>query len=500
MAEHCKARNRMGTTALAILTGLLLFVAPRLEADSRNPQTAPPSEMAPVQPSANAAQAAVPVEAAPSAASPTAQAPSQEAQEGPQILHLMVGRSLVITSPRRIRRVSVADPSIIDAVVVTPYQVLVNGKAPGGVSLLLWDDSNQSQAFEVSVDIDILSLSEKIHQVFPNEQVQIETSKDSVILSGHASSAAVAEKIYEVVKNATPKVTSLIETPAVQPGEILLEVKFAEVDRSVINQFGVNLLSLPGAQNIGTVTTQQFSPPSITGTLGPSNTTGSGGFTLNSLLNIFIWRPDINLAATIQALENQNILQILAEPNLLTASGKDASFLAGGQFPYPVLQSTGGAGGYAGITIEFKEYGVRLNFTPTIMPDGLIHLKVAPEVSSLDFTNALIIQGFTIPALATRRVESEMDLRDGQSFAIAGLIDNQVQTQLEKVPGIGDIPILGKLFQSYSTTKSKDELLVIVTPRIVQPLTQSQLPPGPAFSIPFLPPTTAVRPNTTGTK
>lgn len=155
------------------------------------------------------------------------------------------------------------------------------------------------------------------------------------------------------------------------------------------------------------------------------------------------------------------------------------------------MQSTGGSGGYAGITIQFKEYGVRLNFTPTILADGLIHLKVAPEVSSLDFTNALIIQGFTIPALSTRRVESEMDLRDGQTFAIAGLIDNQVQTQLEKIPGIGDIPILGKLFQSHSTTKSKDELLIIVTPRIVQPLSPSQVPAGPTFPLPFLEPTSA---------
>jgi pilus assembly protein CpaC len=494
MAEHRRGRNRSIVTALAALFGLFFCAAPRPTLASQDSRA-----VASVQPIPSSAEANVPAATPADTVSPAPQAQSQEAQEGPQILHLMVGRSLVITSPTRIRRVSVADPSIIDAVVVSPYQVLVNGKAPGGVSLLLWDDSNQSQAFEVSVDIDILSLSEKIHQVFPNEQVQIETSKDSVILSGHASSAAVAQKIYEVVKNAAPKVTSLIETPAVQPGEILLEVKFAEVDRSVINQFGVNLLSLPGAKNIGTVTTQQFSPPTITGTLTPNNS-AAGGYTLNSLLNIFIWRPDINLAATIQALENQNILQILAEPNLLTASGKDASFLAGGQFPYPVLQSTGGAGGYAGITIQFKEYGVRLNFTPTIEPDGLIHLKVAPEVSSLDFTNALIIQGFTIPALSTRRVESEMDLRNGQSFAIAGLIDNQVQTQLEKIPGIGDIPILGRLFQSHSTTKSKDELLVIVTPRIVQPLSPSQLPPGPAFSIPFLPPTTSVPPNASGPK
>jgi pilus assembly protein CpaC len=257
---------------------------------------------------------------------------------------------------------------------------------------------------------------------------------------------------------------------------------------------------LPGAKNIFTTSTQEYGPPSLTSTTtttSSSTTTQSGGlgggFTLSNLLNIFIYRPDINLAGTIQALQQQNVLQLLAEPNVLTASGKDAAFLAGGEFPYPVLQSTVGTG-YAGITIQFKEYGVRLNFTPTIMANGLIHLKVTPEVSSLDYTNALVIQGYTIPALSTRRVESEMDLRDGQSFAIAGLIDNQVQKELEKIPGIGDVPILGKLFQSWSNSKSRDELLVIVTPRIVQPLAAGQLPVGPVFPEPFLGPAVQATP------
>src|SRR3984885_1938451 len=227
---------------------------------------------------------------APPVQAPASQADSAQSGEGPQILHLMVGRSLVITSPTRIKRVSVADPTIADAIVVSPTQVVINGKAPGGVSLLLWDDSDQTQVFEVSVDIDILSLSEKIHEVFPNEPVQIETSKDSVILSGHASSAAVAEKILDVVKNAAPKVTSLIQVPATQPGEILLEVKFAEVDRSAVSQFGVNLLSLPGSKNIGSISTQEFGPPSLvtstTSTSSSTTTTSStlsGGFTVNSL-------------------------------------------------------------------------------------------------------------------------------------------------------------------------------------------------------------------------
>lgn len=401
--------------------------------------------------------------------------------ESAQTLHLLVGRSLVITSPNRIKRISLADPAVAEALVVSPTQVLVNGKTPGGVSLLIWDENDQSQAFEVSVDIDILGLTQKIHEVFPAEAVHIETSKDVVMLSGHISSATVADKILEVVKNATPKVTSLMEVPVPPHAQILLQVKFADVNRQRLNQLGFNLLSLPGSKNVGTISTQQFSPPQLTSSSsGPSSAIGLG-----DLLNIFIFRPDIDFAATIKALQGDNVLQILAEPNLMTMSGKEASFLAGGEFPFPVLQGTG-TGGAAAITIQFKEFGIRLNFTPTLTSDGIIHLKVKPEVSSLDFSNGLIIQGFSIPALATNRVESEMDLKDGQSFAIAGLLDNRVTEQLEKIPGIGDIPILGKLFQSRSVTKSKNELLIVVTPRIVQPL--DSIPAGPVMPKKFLDP------------
>jgi pilus assembly protein CpaC len=311
----------------------------------------------------------------------------------------------------------------------------------------------------------------------------VETAKDAVMLSGRVSSVAVADKIVEMAKNISPKVTNLLQAPVSPAGQIMLQVRFAEVNRVALNQFGVNILSLPGAKNSGTTSTQQFSPPQLVNT---SNGVGST-LGLNNLLNIFYVRSDINLAASIQALQQNNVLQILAEPNLLTASGKEASFLAGGEFPFPILQSS--SGGFAGITIMFKEFGVRLNFTPTLTLDGLIHLKVEPEVSSLDFTNALTLSGFTIPALSTRRVKSEMDLADGQSFVIAGLIDNRVTDQLEKVPGLGDIPILGKLFQSWSKQKSSDELLVVVTPHIVQPYTAANAPKGPVFPVPFLTPT-----------
>ena len=395
----------------------------------------------------------------------------------------------MISSPARIKRVSLADPNIAEAIVVSPTQVLVNGRTPGGVSLLIWDESDQSQSFEVSVDIDVLGLSQKIHEVFPSEDVHIETSRDVVMLSGKISSAVVADKILEVVKNTTPKVTSLMQVPTIPTAQILLQVRFAEVNRAAISQFGINILSLPGAKNIGTISTQQFAPPQLVG-----SNTSSTAIGLSDLLNIFIFRPDINLAATIKALQEQNVLEILAEPNLMTESGKDASFLAGGEFPFPILQSSGGSGGFAGITIQFKEFGVRLNFTPTLTPDGLIHLKVKPEVSSLDFTNALTLQGFVIPALATNRVESEMDLTDGQSFAIAGLLDNRVTEQLQKIPGIGDIPILGKLFQSRSVNKSKNELLIVVTPRIVHPVPADKPAPNLDFPRPFIGPATAAKP------
>jgi pilus assembly protein CpaC len=454
-----------------------------------------------------AACVVMPVAAAQQQAQPEAQAPTQQAapaqqtptpvpanqpmeSEAPQTLHLLVGRSIVISSPARIKRVSIADPTVAEAIVVSPNQVLVNGKTPGGVSLIVWDETDQSQSFEVSVDIDVLGLSQKIREVFPNEDVHLDTSRDVVMLSGKISSKEVADKILEIVKGVTPKVTSLMQVPVTPLGEILLQVRFAEVNRSLISQFGINLLSLPGAKNIGTVSTQQFSPPQLTQQNGVSTTPAAGSaIGISDLLNIFIFRPDINLAATIKALQEQNVLEILAEPNLMTESGKDASFLAGGEFPFPILQSTGGSGGFAGITIQFKEFGVRLNFTPTLTPDGLIHLKVKPEVSSLDFTNALTLQGFVIPALATNRVESDMSLADGQSFAIAGLMDNRVTEQLQKVPGIGDIPILGKLFQSKSLNRSKNELVVVVTPHIIHPVAVGQPTPNLNYPYPYLPPT-----------
>jgi pilus assembly protein CpaC len=408
---------------------------------------------------------------------------------GPEALHLIVDRSLVVTSPSQITRVSIANPDICDAVVVSPTEILLNGKKAGATSLVIWGQSGQMQTFDIYVDLDVLDLTGDVRNTFPNEPVKVTVSKNIVTLSGHVSSAAVADKILELAQSMVPKkddVVSLLEVPAPPTGEVLLKVRFAEVDRSALRQLGVNIMTLPPAKNIGTITTGEFSPP------GLSSLSASGGsYTLGSLLNVFIFRPDINLAATIEALKTKNLLQILAEPNVLTESGKEASFLSGGEFPFPMLQSTGAGGGVPAISIQFRQFGIKLDFTPTILPGDEIHLKVAPEVSSLDYSNSLTITGFTVPALAVRRVQSEMELRDGQSFVIAGLMDNRVTRQMNKIPGLADIPLLGKIFQSESLSKNKTELLVLVTPQIVHPLPPGQIPGEPQFPLKFMPPATS---------
>jgi pilus assembly protein CpaC len=416
-----------------------------------------------------------------------------------EALHLLVGRSLVISSQARIFRISVADPAIADVLVVSPTQILVNGKSPGVTSLVIWDETGQCQTFDAYVDMDVAEMVGKIHLVFPNEPVQVEAQGGVITLSGHVSSPAVADHmvaISQAMASRKDSVVSLLQIPPPSSGEVLLEVKFADVDRSTMSQLGANILSTSPAKTVISTTTGQFSPPAVQSgqTVNGSSTTTSAAavssagipLTLNQLLNIFIFRSDINLGVVIQALEQKNLVQVLAEPNVLAETGKEASFLAGGQFPFPVVQ--GSTGGVPVVTVQFREYGVKLSFTPVITPEGLIHLKVAPEVSSLDYTNALTIQGFTIPSIATRSVQSEMILKDGQSFVIAGLVNNQVIEQLSKIPGLGDLPILGKLFKSRSVTKTQDELLILVTPHIVRIDSQPKPMPMPQFPDTFLNP------------
>ncbi|MGH9775076.1 MAG: type II and III secretion system protein family protein [Candidatus Acidiferrales bacterium] len=412
----------------------------------------------------------------------------------PEILHLLVGRSMVLSSPLPIRRVSVADANIADVAALSPTQILVSGKSPGGVSIVLWGESESSQAYELYVDVDVLGLNQRIRQTYPNEDIRVEASKDVVMLLGQASSKDEADRIYQSILAIAPKALNLLQTPPPPPeGQILLEVKFAEVDRAAISQFGFNFISLPGGSNttLGVTGTQQFGPVQLqqsgssTGTSSSGNSLSQPNISLSDILNIFVFRPDLNLGATIKALQDKNLLQILAEPNLLTESGKEANFLAGGEFPIPVVQG-GAVGSAPTVTIVFKKFGVSLDFLPELSSDGMVHLKVSPEVSALDFTNAVTVSGFFIPAISTRRVETQVELRDGQSFAIAGLVDDRVTEVMNRIPYLSNIPLLGQIFRSHSTTKSNTELLVLVTPRIVNPIPAGAPLPRINFPEPFL--------------
>lgn len=425
---------------------------------------------------------------------PTTNLPTQSQQaQGAAPLRVMVGKSLLINTTERLRRISITDPTIAWAQAITPTQILVHGKAPGEISLLIWDELERSRSFDLRVDVDVSACSEEEHRVFPEEQIIVTPSRAAIVLSGHVSTEDVAKRAGELASAYSPKVVNVLTYGPVGAQEVLLQVKFAEVDRTALTQMGVNFVSTGGGNFIGTTTTGQFggfgqqtlsqSGTSTTTNAGGSTTTTTNGTTINNVLNLFLFRPDINFGAVVEALQSKNLLQILAEPNLIAVNGKEASFLAGGQFPFPIVQP---GNGFTAVTISFKEFGVRLQFTPVITPNGYIHLKVAPEVSTLDFANALTIQGFTVPALSTRKAETEFELQDGQSFVIAGLMDNRVTDIYNKIPGLGDIPILGNFFRSKSVQKSNSELMVLCTVKRISPNNES--PAGPKLAKPYLDP------------
>jgi len=411
---------------------------------------------------------------APTGTQTTTLPPQSQQSQGAAPLRVMVGKSLLINTTERLKRISITDDSIAFARVITPTQILVHGKTPGEVSLLIWDELERSRSFDLRVDVDVSACADEERRVFPDEQIAVTPSRAAIVLSGHVSTEDVAKRAAELASAYSPRVVNVLTFGPVGAQEVLLQVKFAEVDRSALKQMGVNFISTGAANTNGTVTTGQFGgfgPQSLTpGTSGGTTTSA----TISNVLNLFVFRPDINFGAVIEALETKNLLQILAEPNLIAVNGKEASFLAGGQFPFPIVQP---GAGFTAVTISFKEFGVRLQFTPEIKPNGNIHLKVAPEVSTLDFANALTISGFTVPALSTRKAETEFELQDGQSFVIAGLMDNRVTDIYNKIPGLGDIPILGNFFRSRSAQKSHSELMVLCTVRRVSPTTEPPAPP-----------------------
>jgi pilus assembly protein CpaC len=405
-------------------------------------------------------------------------------------LSVTVGKSVLVDSPQIIERISVANGDLAEAVAITPREVLINGRAPGETSLIVWQQGGNRLFFDLTVqrnETRIDDIRREMAAEMGSQNVTLSVDGDTVFLRGTVQDLTTAQRAVQIASTIGKPVNLLRVTIPGTDAQILLKVRFADVDRSATQQLGLNLFSTGAANTTATVSTGQFPSALVTPTVG-----GAPSLTLSSALQIFLFRPDLNLGATIAALQSRNLLQILAEPNVLALNGHSASFLAGGEFPYPNLQ--GGGAGLGAVTIQFREFGVRINFTPTITPRGTIRLAVAPEVSSLDFANGLIFSGFTIPALSTRRVTTEIELDEGQTFAIGGLLDNRDTETYNRVPGLSDIPFFGKLFRSRQITKNNSELLVMVTPELVRPIPKDA--PRPDLNRPgtFMEPNTSANP------
>jgi len=402
-------------------------------------------------------------------------------------LSLVEGRGELLQFQQDVTKVAISEPKVADAVVISPREVMVNAKGPGRATLIIWETGAEPAPYEITVTKDTAEWDNFHRQMMDSaggSEIKVTGAGDTIVLSGSVKSAEDSKRLASMAQTRAKTVINLLQAPpAPEPRQIMLAVKFAAIDRVALSQLGFNLFST-NPKLTGTLTAEQFQAPRFS-QLTP-NTPSTVNFA--DLLNLFAFRPDLNLGATIKALEERNLLQILAEPNLICLDGKDASFLAGGSFPFPTITTTPTGGATAPVvTVQFKPFGVKLDFTPTVTPQGSIDLKVAPEVSSLDFSNAVTLQGFLIPALSQRHAETEVILKDGESFAIAGLINNQVTDVVDKFPGLGSLPVLGKLFSSHSTQKSTDELLVVITPHFVRPLSpeeKAKLPDMPAAFLP----------------
>jgi pilus assembly protein CpaC len=400
-------------------------------------------------------------------------------------LHVIVGHSLFLDTKTRLRRVYVADPSILNSVTLSPNQIVVTALAPGVSSLTLLDESGQAQPYVVSADVDVEGLRVAMSQAMRSNAVSVDGNGGHVVLSGIVGSDAMADTAVKLAGLYSKEVANALTVIPTHPKQVRLQVRILEVDRSKALQLGINLFN-PGGNTsfLAGTTTSQF-PSTMAYSASGSGNVGTGQLTFTNPLNFMLYSAKLNLGATIQDLESKQVLQILAEPTITTVSGETANFLSGGEFPFPVIQP-GAAGAGPIVTIMFRPYGVKVDFTPIVNEDGTIRLKVAPEVSALDYTNTVTISGFTIPAISTRRATTEVELRSDQSFAISGLLDQRTTDILSKNPGAASIPILGYLFKSKNVNHSTTELVVVVTPTVVDPLSDANVPAQPELPIPTL--------------
>lgn len=414
----------------------------------------------------------------------TAQTPPATAQTAPtarpqvERVALTAGRSTVINTDFDVTRIAVTNPAVADAVVVQPREILIDGKAPGTVSLIVWSTSDRKQ-FDLVVEPAVTTLQQQLRVLFPGEDISVSATEEAIILSGQVSSNTVSLRAAEIAQASSSKikVINMLQLPGGQESQqVMLQVRFAEVNRRALTELGATFF-LTRPKFAGRATTQQFAAPDFEEGETPADALD---LVLGDFLNLFFFRRDKGVGALVKALQSRGFFQSLAEPNLIAYNGQEASFLAGGEIPVPVVQGTTNA-----VTVIFKEFGIRLTFKPVIAGD-VIRLMVKPEVSTLDFGNGITLQGFRIPALTTRRAETHVELRDGQSFAIAGLLDNLTQENNAAIPILSRIPIIGNLFKSKSDRAERTELMVLITPRLVRPLDPDEVPPLPTLPRRFL--------------
>ena len=384
-------------------------------------------------------------------------------------VNVLVGQSRLITFDRPIERFSVSNPEIAEAVLVTSNQVVVNGKGFGQINFIAWEKgSARFVVFDVYVRTNLSLIDSQIRALFPKDDIRLSQANGSVVLSGNVSDPRIATQAESVVQAAGFKTVNLLESPVKSAMQVQLQVRVAEVSRNRMRELGTSYAYM-GAPGSGGYLNSGTGPSSLGNVVG-----GLLNGTIANSLNLFVMGG--NTMAFLRALQQQGALRALAEPNLIAMNGQEASFLAGGEYPVPVVQANGDR---STVSIIFKEYGVRLNFKPTIIDEDHIRLELEPEVSTLDFVNGVKFEGFLIPGLKARRAKTGIELRDGQSFALAGLLDNSESQTLSKVPGVGDIPILGNLFKSKQFQKNESELMFIVTAQIVKPVNRDDLPALP---------------------
>ena len=405
---------------------------------------------------------------------------------------------MLVDCAQPIKQVAVGTGDVAEATAISPTEIMITGKGPGATSLIIWDIHGGRQFFNVTVrpsagltGDNLDAIRRELRTELPGQTIRVTYSNNSVFLRGTVTDLTSSARAVQIASTAGKVVNLLdVDVPKAAP-QILLKVRFVSVDRQKALTLGVNLFNLGLGNALGGVSTGQLTPPtyskggSSSGSVGISGSAGQAAFSQEG--NIFAFFPGLNVGADIHAMESKGVVEVLAEPNLLATNGKEASFLAGGQFPYPVAQAS--SGGSAAISIEFKDYGIRLNFIPTITPRGTIRLQVAPEVSALDYANEVQISGFEVPGITSRKVNTEVELKDGQTFIIGGLLDKSISDTFQKIPFLGSIPIIGKLFQSEIKSKNDTELIVLVTPEVVSPLPAGTPTPNLKFPDPqFIPP------------